>query len=319
MTAVNGEQFLSEQSSLLRPTYPFLTLKRYAMTIHCYGATAFSGRKCAFYGAQALKGTIVRATDGDVGKVDQFYFDDQSWAVRYIVIAIGRLFGERKILFSPGGAKRIDSDGLHVGATVSQIHNSPGIDTEKPVSRVMEQELHDFYGWPYYWNFPVNYDSMGIPLYRGYNEFKGPMARIEEQLEEKWMEAKKRAEQSHLRSSGEVIGYDVSARNDIVGITEELLVDADQWVIRYLIVDLGSIVPGRKVLIASPWIQEISWETKRLFTDIAGEAIRHGPPFNPAIPIDKGFETRLFDYYEKPHYWESEAASVKDEGASPGV
>jgi hypothetical protein len=261
----------------------------------------------------------VKASDGDVGKVDQLYFDDQSWAVRYIVIAIGRLFGERKVLFSPGGAKRIDSEGLHVDATVSQIHDSPGIDAEKPVSRVMERELHDFYGWPYYWNFPVNYDSMGIPIYRGYNEFKGPMARIEEQLEEKWTEAKKRAEQSHLRSSGEIIGYDLSAQNDIVGITEELLVDADQWVIRYMIVDFGSIVPGRKVLIASPWIREISWETKRLFTDIAAESVRHGPPFDPAKPIDKDLETRLFDYYGKPPYWKSESESVTDTSARQRV
>ena len=35
--------------------------------------------------AKDLKGLEIRATDGEIGTVDQFYFDDESWAIRYLV------------------------------------------------------------------------------------------------------------------------------------------------------------------------------------------------------------------------------------------
>ena len=36
-----------------------------------------------------LKGLVIRATDGEVGTVDQLYFDDESWAIRYLTVKTG--------------------------------------------------------------------------------------------------------------------------------------------------------------------------------------------------------------------------------------
>jgi hypothetical protein len=119
------------------------------------------------------------------------------------------------------------------------------------------------------------------------------------------IEARTRAMQSHLRSSREVIGYDLSAGSEIIGKTHDMLVDTEHWVIRYIIIDAGGVFHGRKLILASPWIHGISWEDRRLYTDIAGEVIKNGPAFQTDMTMDREFETRLFDYYEKPHYWES--------------
>ena len=39
--------------------------------------------------ATHLKGLVIRATDGDIGTVDQFYFDDEAWVIRYLTVETG--------------------------------------------------------------------------------------------------------------------------------------------------------------------------------------------------------------------------------------
>ena len=48
-----------------------------------------------------LLGYDIQATDGELGKVDEFYFDDAAWTVRYLVAATGDWFSNRKVLLSP--------------------------------------------------------------------------------------------------------------------------------------------------------------------------------------------------------------------------
>ena len=36
-----------------------------------------------------VKGLVIRATDGEIGTVDQLYFDDETWAIRYLTAATG--------------------------------------------------------------------------------------------------------------------------------------------------------------------------------------------------------------------------------------
>ncbi len=46
-------------------------------------------------------GFTIRATDGEIGKVAEFYFDDLSWTVRYLVVNTGNWLAERLVLISP--------------------------------------------------------------------------------------------------------------------------------------------------------------------------------------------------------------------------
>lgn len=48
-----------------------------------------------------LKGYQIQATDGTIGHVKDFYFDDEWWTVRYLVVETGNWFNNRKVLISP--------------------------------------------------------------------------------------------------------------------------------------------------------------------------------------------------------------------------
>src|SRR3984957_15333038 len=100
-----------------------------------------------------LYGNTLGASDGEIGQVKDFYFDDQNWAIRYLVVATGLWLSGRQGLISPHSIGRLDQAErvLRVDLTRKQIENSPSIESHKPVSRQYEEEYYRYYGLPCYW------------------------------------------------------------------------------------------------------------------------------------------------------------------------
>ena len=100
-----------------------------------------------------LEDYAIRATDGDIGHVKDFYFDDDTWVVRYLVVETGSWLSGRKVLISPIAIGEPDwtARALPVSITKEQVKNSPDLDTDEPVSRQHERQYLEYYGYPYYW------------------------------------------------------------------------------------------------------------------------------------------------------------------------
>ncbi|MGA2519172.1 MAG: PRC-barrel domain-containing protein [Smithellaceae bacterium] len=60
------------------------------------------------YSVKDLEGYAIGATDGDIGKLDDFYFDDESWTIRYLVADTGNWLLSRKVLISPFALGKAD-------------------------------------------------------------------------------------------------------------------------------------------------------------------------------------------------------------------
>ena len=77
-----------------------------------------------------LRGYAIRATDGNIGKVDDFYFDDEDWRIRYLVVDTGSWLSGRKVLISPNAVGRAGwmARRLPVALTRSQVERSPDVD-----------------------------------------------------------------------------------------------------------------------------------------------------------------------------------------------
>ena len=105
-----------------------------------------------------LYGKKIGATDGDIGHVKDFYFDDITWMVRYLVVDTGTWLAGRQILLPPQafgprpfGKTNADPKLMQTNLTRRQIEDSPSIETHKPVSRQHEEAYYNYYGWPAYW------------------------------------------------------------------------------------------------------------------------------------------------------------------------
>ena len=93
-----------------------------------------------FTTAAQFKGLVIRATDGELGTVDQLYFDDETWAIRYLTVDTGGWLGARHVLISPMSIAHTDwpAKRLDVALTKKQVEKSPDINTHLPVSRQHE-------------------------------------------------------------------------------------------------------------------------------------------------------------------------------------
>ena len=94
--------------------------------------------------------------DGEIGKVKEFYFDDQHWTIRYLVADTGNWLTDRQVLISPYALIAVNNDekNIAVDLTKKQIEDSPSLDSDKPVSHQFEQAYYGYYGFPVYWGGP---------------------------------------------------------------------------------------------------------------------------------------------------------------------
>jgi hypothetical protein len=191
-----------------------------------------------------LKGFAVRATDGELGTVDQLYFDDETWAIRYLTVETSWL-GGRRVLISPISVIQADwqAKRLDVALTKTQVENSPNIDTDKPVSRQHEIAYSGYYGYPYYWGGPFLW---GPATYPG-GVMTAPRDPIAERIQ-------KESTDSHLRSTKAVTGYHIEAADGEIGHVDGFIVDDEAWAIRYIEVATKNWWPGKKVLVSPAWI-----------------------------------------------------------------
>lgn len=213
-----------------------------------------------------LRGDKIAARDGEIGSVDQVYFDDQDWRVRYFVVDTGGWLPGRKVLISPVSIDRSRSseDAIAVGLSRDQVEHSPGIDADKPVDRQYEEAYARYYGISLYWAPP---EAAVVP----------PVDRSDKRAQ-KLMEAERKAAESHLRSSGEVIGYAIHAADGRIGHVEDLRVDDRNWAVSDLVVDTRDWLPGKKVLVPPSAVEAIDWETREVRLRMSREDVNRACP-----------------------------------------
>jgi hypothetical protein len=101
-----------------------------------------------------LRSYRIQASDGEIGHVDDFVVDDETWEVRYMVVATTNWLPGRKVLISPQwliGDISWEKHQVTVILTRESIKHSPEYKPASPPTRPYENELHEHYGRPGYW------------------------------------------------------------------------------------------------------------------------------------------------------------------------
>jgi len=247
--------------------------------------------------ARQFKGLLIQAKDGELGTVDQFYFDDETWAIRYLTVETGDWLGSRRVLISPFSVVHINwqAKRLDVSLTKKQVENSPDINTRQTVSRQHEAEYLGSMGYPYYWGGPYLW---GPAYYPG--GLAIPKASPTEALSDR---VRRESTDSHLRSAEVVTGYHMEAIDGEIGHLDGFVMDDETWAIRYIEVATRNWWPGKKVLISPEWIERVSWTDSKVYVGLSREAIKSGPEYVESIPITREYENKLYLHYGRPPYW----------------
>lgn len=258
-----------------------------------------------------LDGLAVEATDGLVGHVKDFYFDDSAWVVRYLVVETGSWLSSRKVLISPISMGRPDwaAKTLPVSITKEQVKSSPEIDTEKPVSRQHEAEYLGYYGYPLYWGGSGLwgaglYPNLILPGHAGFGSPEAARSEADNAYArtEASRERQHEHDDPHLRSCQAVMGHHVHATDGDIGHVQGFLVDDETWAIRYAVVNTGNWWLGHEVNIAREWIKDVRWSDASITVDRTKQAVKDALLDEPSGELDREQQQGLYSHDPAPDY-----------------
>jgi len=243
------------------------------------------------YEAKSFQGYTLCSRDGEIGKVKDFYFDDSNWKIRYLVADTGKWLRGRQVLISPQSLLGVDKQEkcISVNLTKKQIENSPPLASDKPISRQFEREFLGYYELPLFF--------MNDPHKRGII-YPPPLDKEPDEAD-----IERKSWDPHLRSAHDAGGFLIEASNRAVGCLVDLIVDDQDWSVRYVVVDAQSWWPETKVLIALQWVTRVNWSMSKLFVDMACETFRQSPAYTGEAMLTRDYENKLFQNCGRKGYW----------------
>jgi uncharacterized protein YrrD len=207
-----------------------------------------------------IYGQKLEASDGDLGHVRDFYFDDKTWKVRYIIVDTGSWLTSRTVMVSPQAFGNFDQDGgaFLVNLTRRQIEDSPSIESHLPVSEQYERAYSKYFGWAAY---REECSTEDMPNYQA----DGSNSALEnDDLNSKH----KRTDDFRLRSTQVVASYDVQGIDGWIGRVSSFLLDIKTWTIREMIVESGHWFSKKKILVRPVFIDRISFTDSKVFVSL---------------------------------------------------
>lgn len=250
---------------------------------------------------QKLHGYHIQANDGDIGRVEEFFYDDEKWKIRFLVASTGPWLFGHNVLISTRALGHPDwhNKTFPVLLTKKQIEQSPSIHSKIPASRRQVYQQRPYHEWPVFWTgadgFQFEHSSLLLPT--------------QPPPEPDTPAPQPSPAEKHLQSTRDTHGLRLEARDGEIGRLEDFIVDDEDWRLRYLVVATGGRLSGARVLVSPGWIHSIDWREEILLVDHTVEEIRNSPAYDPAEPINRVYEEVLYDYYGRPRYWNPAAES----------
>ena len=232
--------------------------------------------------AHKIKGTIVRARDGEVGTLDDFIFEQSRWAVRYLVIDTGSWLNGRKVLLSPMAVVgKWDRSGIALSVRKEHVAGSPDLQLAG-LARDSETALLAHYSQPVYWE--------GANIWGMFDTPSALLSALEESMLRRG-DATGGPIVERLRSTEEITGYHIRASDGEIGHVDDFLIGEDSWRIRYLVVDTSNWIGGKSVLVGTDIVETVDREGGVLRVSDSREDIRSSPTYESILETLSPAET----------------------------
>ena len=251
-----------------------------------------------FHTFRDLKGFAVRASDEPKGTIDDFFFDDEDWRVRYLVAGIGFWLIGRQSLISAEllQSPELETRQLPVQITAGEISEAPRPEDAPPVS-MQEEDARSRAAdtWP-----PFLVGAVGI----GYTPVLAD-AQIRAAIPSDAGDVTDTGTSGdpHLRSMSELIGYEIAATDGRVGSVSDLLINPLDWRVKYIVIDTGDWLPGREVVLAPNWTSSIDWASRSWIVDVTKRQIENSPETRDVAGLQRSDEQMIYAHYGALPYW----------------
>lgn len=117
------------------------------------------------------------------------------------------------------------------------------------------------------------------------------------------------AQQSGLWRSSAMLGTGVQATDDTIGSVTDILFDDDDWTVRWVVVDTGTWLPGRKVLLPTSVLGHPDPASRMFPVDATRKQVEESPGLGHDEPVSRQMETDIYGYYGWSPYWDPGTAA----------
>ena len=111
-----------------------------------------------------------------------------------------------------------------------------------------------------------------------------------------------------LRDSAFVIGHTVRATDGPIGSVSDLLFDDSSWTVQWAVIDTGSWLVGRRVLLPPQRLASVPDDPDGFAVPLTAEQVKASPSEDTDMPVSRRYEMQLFSYYQWDPYWAAGAA-----------
>jgi uncharacterized protein YrrD len=258
--------------------------------------------------ADALQACQIKSSDGVLDKINDLYFDDDYWVVRYLVVDTSNWLIRRKALISPIALEIPDwlNNTIQTNLSQEQINNCPGIGVHRPVSRQQEIKYCAYYGYPIYWR---GNGLWGEGLYPNGKLSANSERDTQPNANAVKAFAEAHKEDPHLRSWCHVKGFSLCAADGEIGQIHDFLLDEQTFAIRYVIVQTNDWWLGHQVLIAPQWFMNVQWSDSKVVIKHTREEVKSAPSYHSGDSFDRNREEDMHHHYGVSGYWHNEPSS----------
>lgn len=218
-----------------------------------------------YYLTTSLQTYRIDAADGTMGKINDIYFDDELWKIRYIIVDTRKWLPGRKVLLSPASIIGVNevNETLEVEYDKEVIKKSPTVPEESDLTRDTEGRLVNYFGWHRYWpdDLLVSGDQRPLGLFQAQSE-RVQQSRKSENRERLLKEHKG----YNLRSFEEFYGARVHGRDGKLGKMSDFVYDQD-WQIHYIVVKTGNVLDDEYLIYPVKKVISADWYEKDLYLD----------------------------------------------------
>lgn len=244
-----------------------------------------------FYRSEEFNNFLIQTPDGELGKLKDFLLDDLLWVTRYLVGEIEISEKLKKIIIAPSMIKKINLSRkqILIDSTIKRFLDGPKLENEEKVVRKYEKLFLEYHDLPFYW------EKKYVQANTVENLLKNGGLHSNSEPND--------ANDSYLRSCSGMTRFRIQSNDGKFGEISGFLLEYPLLTVRYVVVDTGSYLPGRKVIIPTNWIYFVNFEEKKVSVDLSIEDIKECPKLNPMEPVNREYEIKFFDYFERPKYW----------------
>jgi len=248
---------------------------------------------------KGLLGYKIVASDGEIGRVEDFYFDDAAWRVRYLVDHTGGwLRAGKHLLISTEALMPPDwkSRSFPVNLDRKSVQESPEVEKRIPVTRADEERVAKYFGWPLYWGESWGY---GAGIFSQSLMARAAMTEREAAEAEEKGPPPKGCEPG-LRSLKATEGFRVEAVDGTAGHVADFIASDETWELLFIVVDTRVWLPGHRVLMAAHCAGNVDFGGKRVHVNLSRNEVKTSPEYDPSTPINRDYADGLYDYYGRP-------------------